>query len=227
MVTEFVFRADIEIPFAPIPGDINSAKEWDLYWLCRRDMPSPGELQTRCDREWLRVFRERGYRSILFAANGLSQEPQFFAYAGFQTVALELSEVATELARTARWKEQTLLRSFGVSSLEKESFLRDMVCFGGSASYEAGSLFAEDVCEGPFDVIIVRRTLQLFSSARLRLALQALRKRLSDTGTLIVEVAESFDAKARVAQAMLREGFRLRGMASDESWNAELIFTPA
>jgi hypothetical protein len=56
---------------------------------------------------------------------------------------------------------------------------------GGSLSFVSGDLVDPEVCSGPFDVVIERRTLQLFPEADRLTALDRLVARLSDRGVFV------------------------------------------
>lgn len=187
--SEFVFGADFEFPVSTCPTDLDSSDEWDLYWHGKSRALHPSDLQPICKVEWLEWFQKRKVQTILLVGNGFSHEPQFWAYAGYHATAMDLSAFATSYAARQPWEEAELVRSFSISDSERPHFLRSTFRLGGRAEYVQGDLFQKRRCSGPFDVIVVRRTLQLFEGEKLVRAVRALEQRLASHGLLIVEVA--------------------------------------
>jgi len=56
---------------------------------------------------------------------------------------------------------------------------------GGSLAFVTGDLTSPDMCAGPFDVVIERRTLQLFNSSEQIEALACLVGRLGERGVFV------------------------------------------
>lgn len=223
---EFVFGADIEIPFSAYPSDTDCHEEWELFWRFRASALRRSDRHTRCDASWLDTFEERGYRSMLFVGNGMAQEPQYFAFAGFQATAMDISPSVTSLASTTRWQARALLDAFGVPPGEERAFMREIHRLGGSANYEQGDLFNERDCAGPFDVIVIRRTLHLFDGPRLSEAIRKLKQRLAPRGTLLIEVFQDQVAHRAIERCLQEEGFQMRARSHPTEWNAELLFVP-
>ncbi|MGE3707975.1 MAG: class I SAM-dependent methyltransferase, partial [Vicinamibacterales bacterium] len=128
-------------------------------------------------------MRQSGLRTVLCVGNGLAQEPLALAAAGFDVTALDLSPYATELASTATPPRDLLSR-----------FIGGQFADGGQVRFVAGDLRNPDVCPGPFDVVIERRTLQLFPDAERPAALEAVAARLGSRGLF---VSHSHDGRWR------------------------------
>lgn len=221
------YGIDIEIPFSTLPADLGRPEEWDFYWQSKRLQPALDELQARCRLAWLALFRQRGYRSILLAGNGISQEPQYFAFAGLEAVAMDISAVATTWAAKGRWTEDDLCASFGIVESERRSFLRELARWGGKATYEVGDLFLPDHCEGPFDVVLSRRTLQLFPPEKRLEGLRCLQQRMSPKGLLLLEVAEDKMAYQELCEQVKALGMSLYEPGMVAGWDVEISFYEA
>ena len=156
------------------PSDLGNPEAWDRYW---RDQAShrltPPLFDMFCfDTELVELMASRGLTSVLCAGNGISQEPRALAAAGFHVVALDLSPLAVQLAQA--WDPQP-------GELERivEAPLHRP---GGTVEYVTGDILDPTVCPGPFDVIVERRTLQLFPPEQRPRALKALAARVAPDG---------------------------------------------
>jgi SAM-dependent methyltransferase len=156
------------------PDDVHDAAAWDRYWTDQITHGLPPQLFDLFsdDRELIAFMIDRGFESVLCAGNGMSQEPQAFQAAGFRVTALDLSPVAAQIAQAMKTSENDLSRFVDAESLRP----------GGSLDYVTGDLLDPAVCPGPFDVIIERRTVQLFRGAEFSQALEALSRRLRSDG---------------------------------------------
>ncbi|MHC4766194.1 MAG: class I SAM-dependent methyltransferase [Planctomycetota bacterium] len=112
-------------------------------------------------------------RRVLCAGNGLSQEPKALAQAGFDVVALDLSPLAVELAREVEFRTEVF-----ANYCEPE-----MRRPGGHVDFVVGDILDPAVCPGPFDVVIERRTAQIFAPD-VGAILQALADRVGRDGIL-------------------------------------------
>jgi len=189
------------------PQDVHDAAAWDTYW--RNQLEYGGDsgmadmmASTPGFPEWL---RRRGARTVLCAGNGLSFESLSLALFGFEVSSLDI----------APWCAETMLHSFagpnhfvraipgcrlredGVLAFETEGPL-DLAGFqpvhsddaaaalgGGSLAVATGDLVDPAICPGPFDVVIERRTVQLFPAADRSRAFERLAARLSPHGVLV------------------------------------------
>jgi SAM-dependent methyltransferase len=158
------------------PEDVRDVAAWDRYWdaqIAHEVSPVMGDMFSD-DRPLIPYMKSRGFRSILCAGNGVSQEPRALAAAGYEVTALDHSQVATKLAQALQPTAEYLDIFVDASSRNSEE----------DATYVAGDLFDPDCAPGPFDVIIERRTLQLHRGADFDRALQALITRLRPDGLL-------------------------------------------
>jgi hypothetical protein len=161
--------AELDWLFPP-PNPLDVAG-WDKYWT---DQVShgfgPALFDMFCDdRELVRVMNEEGMKRILCAGNGISQEPRALAEAGFEVVALDLSPKAIDIAQAFEFSSQ----SFG------EFCPAEARRPGGSVNFIVGDVLNPAVCPGPFDVIIERRTAQLYPNDDAGTFLNALAQRAS------------------------------------------------
>jgi hypothetical protein len=159
------------------PSDVHSAGPWDQYWRGQIEHGIGPPLHDMfCDDDaLLDTIAERGLRTVLCVGNGISQEPHALAAAGLHITALDISPFATRLASELTLGESDVGRFF------KGQRTRP----GGSVRFEVGDLLDAAVCPGPFDVVIERRTLQLFPEIERARALMAVAARLSERGVLV------------------------------------------
>jgi SAM-dependent methyltransferase len=127
------------------------------------------------DSDLVRVMNAESMRQVLCAGCGVSQEPRALAEAGFEVVALDISPRAIEITRALDFPPEV----FG------EFCDGDMRSDGGQVTYVVGDFFDSEVCPGPFDVIVERRTAQLFSEDDLRTVMAALAERLGPEGVFL------------------------------------------
>jgi chemotaxis methyl-accepting protein methylase len=121
----------------------------------------------------LEVTQARSLSTVLCVGSGLSTEPHALAVAGLDVTALDLSPFAMEWARQVQFKSSD--RFFD------RRWLRD----GGKVRFVVGDLMDPSVCPGPYDLIIERKTLQLFPDEQRQSALAFVLNRLSDRGVLL------------------------------------------
>ena len=124
------------------------------------------------DRGLITYLKNRGLRSILCVGNGISQEPRALAAAGFAVTALDISPVAAQLAQAIEPGPDYLSMFADVTSRRS----------GGNVDHVTADLLDAAACRGPFDVIIERRTVQLFRGQEFGEALEALTRRLRSDG---------------------------------------------
>ena len=231
------------------PCDVHHSGAWDDYWKNQLkfgameqsladDMASDATLPG--------LLSQRGARTILCAGNGLSSEPVALALYGFDVTALDSSAVPAEaFGRTFRNPEHPVrripgfvLRDDGSMTFGPPGLIDPALCphmhrsadhphaGGGSVSFITGDLTNPDVCPGPFDVVIERRTLQLFPEVERIAALDRLVARLADRGVFVShQHARGWrpgEARTHHAAAWLESrGFALRsGTAPGESASA-------
>ncbi len=169
-------RAD-ELGWLLPPSTTRDPAAWDQYWSEQvAHGLAPPLFDMFCDDTELVEFMNRHVMTRVFCAGcGMSQEPRVLAEAGLQVVALDISPVALRLAQT--WDPRP-----GESERMLNPSLRRP---GGTLEYVVGSIVDPSLCRGPFDLIIERRTLQVFAPDERQAALDALAIRLEDGGTLL------------------------------------------
>jgi len=239
------------------PRDVHDRAGWDRYWKAQlgvgcfeqgfNDMMSS-------DPHLVGLLRGRGARTILCVGNGLSGEAPSLALHGFDVIALDISAVPAESHRT-KWENPGhparripgfAVRSDGAWTFGPPDPIDPELCppihkspghpnrGGGSLSVVTGDLMNPELCPGPFDVVIERRTVQLFPEAERPAALERLVARLADHGTLVSHEHRGcwrFDEPCtHFAETWLAErGFDLNAWGSEmpasEARLARLVFT--
>jgi hypothetical protein len=171
------------------PRDVHDASAWDRYWTehAVRNFPVTRFFDRISDVDGTAVMlRDNGLRSVLCVGSGVSCEPPALAAAGFEVTVLELSTTAIELARTM----------FGLVP---------------RLTYLGGSLLDDRLLPGPFDMIIERRTLQLFNDTDRREGLAALARRLGNPGVFLSHCHDSTASPGGRASHATRSWFTEQG----------------
>lgn len=190
------------------PRDMHDGPAWDNYWRAQVDVGSIDQAfadRMSSDPALPVLLGERGARSVLCAGNGLSVEPIALALMGFQVTALDISDVPAQMfgARDTESADHPLagIPGFtfrdGIVTIEGEGEIDPAHVpglhrtgdypprRGGSLRFTTGDLTDPEICPGPYDVVIQRRTLQLFPEDERFTALEHLVGRLGDPGTLV------------------------------------------
>jgi hypothetical protein len=170
------------------PKAIHDPSAWDRFWT---DQASHGFCVQKINdaisnvNETAALMRANNLNSILCAGSGVSGEPGALAAAGFDVTVVELSGIAIALCK------RHFARQTGVKYVE-------------------GSLLDPGVAPGPFDMIIERRTLQLFSDADRPTGLGALARRLGTPGVFL---SHCHDSRAPAGQGVhkARSWFETQG----------------
>jgi len=190
------------------PRDPHDRAPWDRYW---RNHLKVGTLEQAFS-DWLSsdsklpaLLTRRGARTILCAGNGLSAEALSLAMFGFHVIALDISAVPAEaFRRMLRNPEHPARRVPGFDMRDDDAVtftgsspIDPELCphihrgadqvptSGGSLSFVTGNLMTPEVCPGPFDVVIERRTVQLFPEDQQTPAIERLVACLAERGTLL------------------------------------------
>lgn len=189
------------------PGDVHDVNGWDTYWtnhLRVGPMDQGFNDMMSSDDHLIALLTRRNARTILCAGNGLSTEAPSLALHGFDVTALDLSRVvAASVTEYFHDPEHPMQRIPGFRATA-DGFAVDgsgpipaELCppihrtdahppkAGGRLMFVSGDLTQPDACPGPFDVVIERRTVQLFPPAERELALDRLAARLAERGTLV------------------------------------------
>ncbi len=155
------------------PPTLVDPAPWDRYWRDQFTHGVAGLADMFCDDGALvDAMRAYGLQTILCVGNGISQEPRALASAGFDVTALDLSPMATDMAQQAAPPGEYLAGLIGGQSQGST----------GQLHFVVGDLCDEAVCRGPFDVVIERRTLQLYPENERPNALLAVASRLASPG---------------------------------------------
>ena len=158
------------------PRELRDAEPWDRYWMAQLEhgLGPPLHDMFCNDDALIDAMEGRRLKTVLCVGSGISQEPHALAAAGFDVTALDISPFATRFAREATLAVDEAGRFFDPHRRRP----------GGSAQFIAGNLLDPNACRGPFDVVIERRTLQLFPESERVAALAAVTSRLSKDGIL-------------------------------------------
>jgi len=168
---------DADLSWLDPPLDPLDVAAWDRYWLAQVGHGlGPPLFDMFCDnRNLVQVMNAEGMTRILCAGNGISQEPRALAQAGFQVVALDQSSQAVEIAREFEFPTEGF-EYFCESGMRRP---------GGHVDFVVGDILNPEVCPGPFDVIIERRTAQIFFNHDVGGVLRALAERLDEDGVFL------------------------------------------
>lgn len=230
------------------PRDVRDPRGWDDYWT---NQIAVGALDQgfadmmSSDPGLPALLARRGAQTILCAGNGLSDEALSLALFGFHVTALDISVVAAEvLGRALRSPDHPVhaIPGFVIGDDNTVTFLHSgpidaELCphmhrsadhaprGGGALSFITGDLMDPDVCGGPFDVVIERRTLQLFPRDEQISACGRLVGRLAERGLFVSHEHQGGwrrdQARTHHAEAWLRsKGFVLRSGAGDERYDS-------
>jgi hypothetical protein len=230
------------------PRDVHNAGAWDDHWRSQIEvgamdqgfsdmMSSDGALPG--------LLTRRGSQTILCAGNGLSTEALSLALLGFHVTALDISTVPAEvIGRMLRSEDHPVHRipGFGVGDDDVVTFgcsgpIDPDLCpamhrsadhtnrGGGSLSFVTGDLMSPDVCPGPFDVVIERRTVQLFPQHERIAAIERLVGRLAERGVLVSHEHQGGwrpgEARTHHAERWLKsQGFVLRAEAESDQYDS-------
>lgn len=158
------------------PDTVTDAAAWDKYWgdEVRHGVQGLTDMLV-LDGELVDAMRANGLKTVLCVGSGASMEPRALAYAGFTVTALDLSLLAMAYARDAHPTPEQLSRLIEGRAPR----------FGGSVDFVTGDLTDPTVCAGPFDVIIERRTLQLWPEDQRAAAAHAVTHRLASRGLFV------------------------------------------
>src|SRR5262245_52727976 len=155
------------------PNTVADPTAWDQYW---QDQLSHGVADFVHlfvdDGELVDAMHCSGLKTVLCVGNGISQEPRALAWAGFDVTSLDLSPLAMKVASEAA---------------PPEDFLEGLVGGRpggaiGRLDFVVGDLANPDRYSGPYDVVIDRKTLQLWPEADRPMAIQAVANRLASRG---------------------------------------------
>ncbi len=168
---------DTDLDWLNPPTDPLDVSAWDRNWTEQVGHGlGPPLFDMFCDdRHLVEVMDSEGMKNVLCAGSGISREPRALAQAGFEVVALDISPRAVEIARGL---------DFSTGGFEHfcEPGMRRP---GGRVDFVVGDILDLAVCPGPFDVIIERRTAQIYFNRDIEAVLGALTIRLGQDGILL------------------------------------------
>lgn len=169
------------------------------------------------------TLRERNRRTILFAGNGVSQEPRAFAHAGFDVAAVDISPNATDEAMRSSLRDEHLSGTFCVvrNGEWEEATVSAEAVPGGSVRFVVGDLVDLAVEPGPFDCVISLSMLQYYEGEVLENLCRSLVDRLEPDGILIVGVHSSSSSWKEIRSVLEAIGLQIVDRPND------LTFTPA
>ena len=189
-----------------------SSEYWDKWWINKYKegklshyiTPSCRLLYCYQDK-----FINRGVRKILFAANGISQEPREFAYAGFEVLAMDISPVATKIASSLDINIENLSLEFYQTEKGQRVLLETWspkFREGGSIKFITGNVNDLGTSLEIFDVIICKLLLQYYDGQYLSSLCQNLIDSLSSGGFLLVHIGYDHDSKSKIESALQMAG---------------------
>lgn len=155
------------------PISLVNPEPWDMFWYEHLYHGVGDFVHLFCDDgDLVDTMRANGLNTVLCVGNGISQEPRALAWAGFDVTALDLSPYATKVASEFTPSADFLARLVGGRSGG----------LNGNLKFVVGNLCNAECCPGPYDVVIERLTLQLYSDQYQPRALQAVANRLASPG---------------------------------------------
>jgi hypothetical protein len=155
------------------PNTVTDSAAWDRYWHDQVSHGVGGFVHLFVhDGELVDAMRVNGLRTVLCVGNGISQEPKALAWAGFDVTSLDISPLAAKVASAAVPPDDLLAELVGGRSGG----------LSGCSEFVVGDLCDPACCPGPYDVVIERKTLQLWPDAERPMAIQAVANRLASRG---------------------------------------------
>jgi SAM-dependent methyltransferase len=167
------------------PSTVVDAAAWDGYWQGQLSHGVAGFVHLFVDDgELVDAMRANELKRVLCVGNGISQEPRALAWAGFDVTALDLSPLAAKVASAAAPPDDFLAGLVGGRSGG----------LNGQLEFVVGDLCDPACCPGPYDIVIERKTLQLWPEADRPMAVQAVANRLASRGIFF---SQSHDGRWR------------------------------
>ena len=155
------------------PRTLVDPAPWDEYWRDQLTHGAAGFVHMFCDDgKLVDLMRANELRTVLCIGSGISLEPRALAWAGFDVTALDLSPFAMDMAQRATPSDEDLAGLVGGRAPGPN----------GHAEFVVGDLCRVEVCPGPYDVVIERKTLQLYPEEERPAAIKAATDRLALRG---------------------------------------------
>ncbi|HEX4824075.1 MAG TPA: class I SAM-dependent methyltransferase [Candidatus Polarisedimenticolaceae bacterium] len=194
-------KIDDELGWLP-PKTMTDPAPWDQYWRAQIDKDIVGFVDIFCDDgELVDVMRSHDFRTVLCVGTGLSMEPWALASAGFDVTALDLSPFAMAAVSHETPPAELFSHLLGGRGARP----------GGHARFVAGDLCDAKCCQGPFDVVIERRTLQLYPDGSDSEAIRAVAGRLAARGIFFSQVHYGSYRGDEPPEHCLKPWFRAEG----------------
>ncbi|MBK5256311.1 MAG: hypothetical protein JJE39_09795 [Vicinamibacteria bacterium] len=191
-----------------IPSDVHDREAWNGYWhkqIAMGPIEQGFNDAMSSDPTLVALLHRRGARKILCAGIGLSSESLALALHGFDVTSLDISDVPGLAFHAGIGDPAHPFSRLPIQTVKDDGtviFLADQVIDpdlcprihgseeypsrgGGSLSHSTGDLVDPEVCPGPYDVLIERRTVQLFPEAEHEAALNGLAARLGPRALFI------------------------------------------
>jgi hypothetical protein len=159
---------------APRPRrSMTEAAAWDEFWTDQLQSGMAGFVDMFCrDGRLIDGMRANRLKTILCVGSGISQEPKALALAGFDVTVLDISPLAIKVAQECDVPDTFLLNFIEGRQAGRRRPVR----------FVTGDLLDAGLCPGPFDVVLERRTLQLYPDEDRPAAMRALAARLATPG---------------------------------------------
>ena len=227
-------EAPDELDWLRPPKDVHDASGWNRYWKNQVTRGVAGFHDMFLHEEWLvRRMMARRFQTVLCAGNGISLQPHSLAYAGFKVTGVDLSTWATEFVKRCRpgpkylkqllygstffrpvsWRSipQTYRWLGRLSAQVYKHLLNPLRRAGGTLEFLSGDLMDPGFCKGPFDVVIERCMVQLFSQAERDEILKKMTARLNPTGIFVSHCHMGWWRPGVPREHMLEPWFREHG----------------
>jgi len=169
------------------PGrSMTEAAPWDAFWTDQMANGMAMFVDLFCrDGRLIDAMRASRLKTILCAGSGISQEPKALALAGFDVTVLDISPLAIKIAQKWDLPKELLLKVIEGRPARRQ----------GRVRFVTGDLLDTTICPGPFDVVLERKTLQLFPDADRPAAMRALAARLAAPGIFFSHTHRNFGAR--------------------------------
>jgi SAM-dependent methyltransferase len=146
---------------------------WDEFWTDQMTSGVAGFVDLFCrDGRLIDAMRANRFKTILCVGSGISQEPKALGLAGFDVTVLDISPLAIKVAQEWDVPDEILHKLIEGRQAGRRRRIR----------FVTGDLLDASLCPGPFDVVLERKTLQLYSDEDRPAAMRALAARLATPG---------------------------------------------
>lgn len=197
------------------PTELQNKAGWEKFWQSKI-FSYRGDIQTQNDALLSNLFlsqdlptlRDRGAESALIIGNGLSMMPYVLQHLGFETVVIELSELATQFVQSYNFSEADIDLLFQID--EKGNigkFAKHYFQPHGSLEFICGDFLDPNIAKRHFDFVYSCRTLQCFSLVDLGSAIQAIDSRVGENGYVCVLIQNNEKALNQILSLFQNLGY--------------------